>query len=226
MTTTGADKPATRVWDLPTRLFHWLLVLSFTAAYVTAQLGPTWMSWHFRAGYLLAALLLFRLVWGVVGSDSARFSHFLRGPRTVITYLRAPRTVAASPGHNPAGGWMVVLMLVTLAVISVTGFFADDLILFSGPLAACVSSDAVDANTRLHLLASNVALGLIGLHLLAIGLYVFWRRQPLIRAMVTGRRSTTPGQNPPRFVRPMWALAIFLVCCLVFWGLATRSICV
>jgi cytochrome b len=225
MTTTDGVNRVIMVWDLPTRLFHWLLVLSFVAAYVTAQLGPAWMDWHFRAGYLLAALLLFRLAWGVVGSDSARFRQFLRGPRSVYQYLRGDEAGIPHPGHNPAGGWMVVIMLITLTVISVTGFFADDLILFSGTLAACVSGDVVDTSTRLHLQASNVALGLIALHLLAIGFYAFWRRRPLISAMVTGQRPAAQPNHLLRFVHPVWALVIFSACAAGCWMLAVWSIC-
>lgn len=213
------------IWDLPTRLFHWLLALSFIAAYVTATLGPAWMDWHFRAGYLLAALLLFRLVWGLIGSDSARFRTFLRGPRQAIAYWRGGSASAPYAGHNPAGGWMVLVMLITLALISVTGFFADDLILFSGPLAACVSGDAVDRHTRIHLLASNLALGLIALHLLAIAYYQWRRRQPLFRAMVTGRNPTLSRASPLRFINPTWALAVFLLACAAMWALDRITIC-
>lgn len=223
MTTTDGADQATRVWDLPTRLFHWLLVLSFVAAYVTAQLGPAWMDWHFRAGYLLATLLLFRLVWGVVGSDSARFSQFLRGPRSVYRYLRGHGIDTPHFGHNPAGGWMVVIMLVTLMVISVSGFFADDLILFSGPLAACVPVEARDLHSRFHVLASYLALVLIGLHLLAIAVYTFGLRQPLVTAMITGRRCGAPAA--PGFTSSWVAVLAMTLASAVIWALATQPWC-
>lgn len=213
------------IWDLPIRLFHWLLALSFLAAYVTAKLGAEWMDWHFRAGYLMAGLLLFRLAWGLFGSETARFAHFVRGPRAVIGYLRGGLAPHARVGHNPAGGWMVLALLVTLAGISVSGFFADDLILFSGPLAACVSSEATDASTRVHLLATNVALGLIGLHLLAIAFYTLRLHQPLVRAMVTGRHSAYGSADPPRRVAIRWALMIAAVSAALTWSVATAPLC-
>ncbi|MGQ0697269.1 MAG: cytochrome b/b6 domain-containing protein [Panacagrimonas sp.] len=215
------------IWDLPTRIFHWLLALSFAVAYLSAKLGPAWMYWHLRAGYLMAALLLFRLVWGLCGSQTARFGTFLKGPRAVVAYLRdvASRTPIPHVGHNPSGGWMVVTMLATLASVGITGFFADDLVVFSGPLAACVSSEAAEGSARYHVLASNIALALVGLHLVAIGLYSWVLGQDLIRPM-TGYRSRKAIARPSiRFVGNGVALIVFSLAALVIWVLAYAGLC-
>ena len=124
------------VWDLPTRVFHWWLTLSLVASWITAEAGFEWTQWHIYLGYCALGLVLFRLMWGVVGTRHARFGSFLRGPFQVIRYARTlPEASApAYAGHNPLGGWMVILLLLLVAVQAVTGLFISDDVFFAGAL--------------------------------------------------------------------------------------------
>jgi len=131
-----------RVWDAPVRLFHWALAALAVFSFVSGKLGGAWLDWHMRSGYAILTLLLFRLAWGVVGSHTARFASFVRGPASVRTYLRE-RGARGMPGHNPLGGWSVVAMLASLLVQAASGLFADDEIATRGPLAVKVSNAMV-----------------------------------------------------------------------------------
>lgn len=179
----------TRVWDLPLRLFHWLLVICIVGSFVTANVGGFWMDYHFVFGYTILALLLFRLIWGVVGPTTARFSTFVRGPSAVLAYLQQkPRTLVH--GHNPLGAISVIAMLLALLVQVGTGLFATDGILSEGPLAIYVSSATSDTLTGIHQINKIIILVLVVLHLVAIAWYALVRRQPLVRAMITGNVKT------------------------------------
>ena len=169
------------VWDWPLRLFHWLLVIAVVAAYLTQYFGV--MEWHQRIGLTILGLIVFRLVWGFVGTRHARFADFLRGPKTVLTYLRGDwRGV----GHNPIGGWSVLLLLLVPLMMATSGLFANDDIAFSGLLSGWVDKSMSDQLTSLHFLGFNLLLGLIGLHLAAIVFYRLKRRIDLIKPMLTG----------------------------------------
>ena len=208
-----------RVWDLPTRLFHWALVALVVASFVTGKLGE--LDWHFRSGCAVLALLLFRLVWGLVGSDTARFSQFLRGPGAVWRYVRGGGS-AASVGHNPLGGWAVAALLLLLCAQVGTGLFADDDISFQGPLAQFVDHHSSRVLTGLHHRSVNVLLALVALHVGAIGFYWVFRRRNLVWPMVTGTDAVAPWVGAPR-MRGVWvAGVVFLVACGVgvwVWGL-------
>jgi cytochrome b len=207
-----------RVWDAPTRLFHWALVALLVASYVTAEFDE--LEWHMRAGYGVLALLLFRVVWGFVGSDTARFSHFVRGPGAALHHLRgffgpAPDVAV---GHNPAGGWAVVAMLLVLCVQVGTGLFADDDISEAGPFAQYVERPARRFLTGLHDQCFNVLLGLAALHVAAIGAYWLVRRHNLVWPMVTGVKRLPPIVAAPRLRRPVVAGVIFVVAaCFAMW---------
>ncbi|MCS6943941.1 MAG: cytochrome b/b6 domain-containing protein [Sutterellaceae bacterium] len=188
--------PRLRVWDLPTRLFHWALALLVVCSVVTAQVGGLWMDWHLRAGYAALALLLFRLLWGVFGSRYARFTQFVRGPSAVLAYLRALRTGGAAPqaGHNPLGALSVLAMLAALLVQAATGLFANDAIATEGPLAKFVSGSTSDFLTRVHKLNQYVLYTLVALHVAAIAFYRVIKREDLLRPMITGDRTGVAGE--------------------------------
>ena len=174
-----------RVWDLPTRLFHWLLVILFGVSWWSAENRA--MEWHVLSGTVLLGLVFFRLIWGLVGGSTARFASFVRRPRRVAAYLRGSETAAL--GHNPLGGYSVIAMLLLLCVQIGTGLFATDIDgLDSGPLAYLVSFDQGRSAAEVHDAAFNVLLTLVGLHVLAIAFYVVIRRRNLVRPMVTGTR--------------------------------------
>lgn len=187
---TGGDAGRRLVWDLPLRLFHWGVVLCVAGAWATAELGVEWFAWHRRFGYALVVLVAFRIAWGFVGPEHARFSSFLRGPKAVAAYLRtlASREPAQTVGHSPLGGVATLAMLALLAVQGITGLFANDAIFNSGPLFGHVTRETSDRLTDLHHANFDALLVLIGLHLVAIAFYAVWKRTDLVGPMITGRK--------------------------------------
>ncbi len=178
-----------RVWDLPTRIFHWLLVLCVIGSVASAKIGGNAMAWHFRFGYTIFALLAFRLVWGLIGGRWSRFSSFIVSPGRLIGYLHraADPRAAHSVGHNPLGGLSVLAMLAILCVQVASGLFADDEIANSGPLVALVSGATSSALTTWHKTWGQwLIFGLIVLHIAAILFYLWRMRQNLITPMITG----------------------------------------
>ena len=183
-------EPTVRVWDLPVRLFHWALVLLVPALWATHE----WklMEVHILLGEIMLGLLLFRLLWGVLGSSTARFSAFVKGPRAVLRYLRGG---ARAFGHNPLGGWSVLAMLLALSVQTGLGLFASDEDgIHAGPLSRHMPDlDSAHALAERHETLFWVIVGLIAVHLLAILWYRLVRRDDLITPMVTGR--ARPGET-------------------------------
>jgi cytochrome b len=178
--------PRVRVWDVPVRLGHWLMVLAVGTSWWTAETGR--MDWHRYAGYSMLALVSFRIYWGFFGSSTARFSQFVRGPRTIGSYLKG-RWVAM-PGHNPLGALSVVVLLALLLTQVVLGLFAVDVDgIESGPLSAHVSFEVGRAAASWHEDLFDVLLGLIGLHVVAVLYYVLYKKESLIAAMLHGRRA-------------------------------------
>jgi cytochrome b len=211
-----------RVWDLPTRLFHWAMVAIVLAQWCSGEWNLLPMEWHFRLGYATLALVLFRIGWGFLGSDSARFSHFVRSPRVVRAYLphlgtRQPEALA---GHNPLGGWAVIALLAALLVQAVSGLFATDDISLYGPLAERVSSATAQALTSLHHSMSNVLVLLIGLHLLAIAWHALFKRENLARAMVSGRKQLAAA-SALRFVGNGRAALLLAGTSALVWAVVT-----
>jgi cytochrome b len=218
--------PRTLVWDLPTRLFHWALVALIALQYASGEFGWLSMEWHFRLGYATLALIVFRVLWGVAGSQTSRFADFVRGPRAVFRYLADSLRgrVAHAPGHNPLGGWSVLLMLASVALQAVTGLFASDDISEDGPLVARVSQATVAWMTRAHHLNRYVLLLLIALHVGAVLLHWLIRNDNLVAPMLRGK-ARFDGARVLRFVSSWRALILVLlsaaaVWALVAWGLA------
>jgi cytochrome b len=175
-----------RVWDVPTRLTHWLFVLLVAFSWWTAETSR--MEWHRWSGYTMLGLVTFRVYWGLAGSSTAKFREFVRGPREVASYLRGGWNVAA--GHNPLGALSVVALLALLAAQVLLGLFAVDVDgIESGPLSTYVSFEAGRVAARWHETVFNVLLGFIALHLVAVIYYVFFRKQALLAAMVHGKRA-------------------------------------
>jgi cytochrome b len=188
-----------RIWDLPTRLFHWLLAVCVAGSLVSVQLGGNAIAWHFRFGYAILALVLFRVIWGWVGPRYARFASFPPDPAAAIASLRgAPHDGA---GHNPLGAFSVYALLAALAFQAASGLFANDSIMWDGPLKNLVSSETSDRITTLHRLNRFVLLGLIGLHLAAIAWHALRLRERLVRPMIDGDRRYPPGAALPQPAR-------------------------
>jgi cytochrome b len=185
-----------RAWDLPTRIFHWSLVLLILGAWLTYEyaeaIGDTTLVWHRIAGLAVLVLVAWRLLWGLVGSSTSRFTGFVRGPGAWISYARGLATGSAQRflGHNPLGAMMVLALLAVVAAQAGFGLFAvDDNDLVGGPLYRLVGGDGNARATALHgSLFDNVLLPLVAIHVLANILYGLLKREPLIRAMITGRK--------------------------------------
>jgi cytochrome b len=177
-----------QVWDLPTRIFHWSVAGLVGLSWYSAHAGH--MRAHLWSGLILLTLLLFRITWGLLGSTTSRFSDFVAGPASVVSYLKALATGRKQlyAGHNPAGGWMVVAMILTLAMQVTTGLFANDGLRFNGPLAILVSTDESDRLTQLHGALFNLLLLFVWLHTVAVLFYLCVRGEDLIRPMVTGKK--------------------------------------
>jgi len=186
--TGAAESAAEGAWDLPTRLFHWALVVLVVFSYATGKIGGAWMEWHMRSGYAILALLGFRLAWGFMGPAHARFASFLRGPSTAAAYVRALRggERRRTPGHNPLGGWMVMLMLALLLLQAGTGLFSNDESAHEGPLAAKVSNAVVDRMSALHGINQGVIVTAVVIHILAVAFYEWRLRMNIVRPMLVG----------------------------------------
>jgi cytochrome b len=190
------------VWDLPVRLFHWLLAALIAFSWWSVEYDHT--SWHIWSGCAILTLLIFRLLWGFVGSSTARFTSFIRGRRAVVDYLRGKWT---GTGHTPLGALSVVALLLAVSIQVGLGLFSEDEDgIVMGPLAKLVSSDASDKVRDIHALWFYVVLGLIVLHVLAILYYRLFRGKKLTKPMITGRAELAPGTQPMRAGR--WWVAV------------------
>jgi len=197
-----------RVWDAPVRLFHWGIVALFGLSWLSESRG--WMQVHFASGYALLAALLFRIAWGFAGSESARFARFLRHPVAGLRQLsrlhhREPDTEVT---HNAAGGWMVLLILLLLAIQIATGLSANDDISVEGPLAKYVGKETSDWLTHVHWVNFQIIEAVVLLHLLMLAAYAIVKRHDLVRPMITGTKHLPPAIRAPRMVGARRALAL------------------
>lgn len=187
------------VWDLPVRLFHWALVLLLISQIVTASIGGNAMEYHKLGGYTILTLVLFRIVWGFAGGRHARFADFVRGPKAAIAYARRllRGEHPAYLGHNPLGAWSVVVMLLSLLVQTVTGLFADDEIMTTGPLEKYVSDDTSSLLTAIHEINAGVLAVLVTVHVAAVLYYLLRWKENLTGPMINGRKSWSEDSAPP-----------------------------
>ena len=185
------SEPAVRrVWDLPVRVVHWLLVIGIAGSYVTHRLGVTYFKFHLWFGYLVVVLAAFRILWGFVGTRHARFTSFLRGPRATAAYLLAMIRGEATPtpGHNPAGGWMVILLLLFLLAQGITGLFSNDEIFNTGPLYGYISDGLSLRLTSWHRRMFDWVLIAVVLHVLAVIGHRVLAGHDLVGPMISGRK--------------------------------------
>lgn len=211
-------KPPVHVWDIPTRLFHWSVVLLLCTSWFSADQG--YMRIHLVSGLTLLALLLFRIAWGLVGSTTARFSNFLHPPRRVASYLKslAGGERIFHAGHNPAGGLMVLALIAVLLAQVATGLLANDGVQFHGPLALLVSEDVSIQLTRIHGLIFDLILILVWCHVVAVGFYLLVKGDNLVWPMITGKKS--PAQLPAELNIVFTRLYIALLLLAVSAGVA------
>jgi cytochrome b len=206
------------VWDLPTRMFHWLLVVLGVFSFVTGKIGGNAMQYHEWSGVAILILLVFRITWGFVGSRASRFSDFVRGPVAVWRYAMSliRGTSARYFGHNPLGGWSVLAMLLVLALQAGTGLFANDDIMTDGPLSLWVSKQASDRLTGLHKFNRYTLTVLVAIHFLAVMFHLFVKHENLIKPMISGIKHWQGRQTVSRPASNwMAALIAVLAGCLV-----------
>jgi len=210
-----------QVWDLPVRVFHWLLVAMLVFQYVTYQASK--MTWHMYGGYVIIALVVFRIIWGLVGSTNARFWNFLYGPGAMLAYVKTlpSRQASRFAGHNPLGGWSVLLMLALLVVQGVTGLYANDDAMLEGPLVRLVSKEMSDTLTTIHRYNIYVLLAVAAVHVLAVLYYLSYKSENLVKAMFTGRKEVAPGQTAGRIAGTGLALVVMAVSAVAVYLLVT-----
>jgi cytochrome b len=204
-----ADSKTVLVWDAPVRIFHWLLALSFAGAYFTAE-SERWRLVHVSMGYTLAGLVVFRLLWGLLGTRHARFANFVRGPQAVTRYLKSllSRQPEHHTGHNPAGALAIVGLLSLALLVAATGWSAyNDL--------------GGEWLNEFHEGVANTMLILVGVHIAGVIVSSWMHRDKLVRAMFTGRK---PGQASEGIRSAWWSVSVLLLACVLgFWYLVWQS---
>lgn len=210
-----------RIWDLPTRLFHWALFVCVIGLLITGNVGGVWMNWHFRFGYCVMTLIMFRIVWGFGGGKWSRFASFIYSPKSLLDYLSGKTKPEHSAGHSPLGALSVFGLLAFLALQIGTGLISDDEITHAGPLTRFVKNATVSLATWWHKEVGNkVIVAMIVLHIVAILIYLFKKKQNLILPMIQGDKQMaqaveaskdTPGSR-------VTALVILAICgAFVYW---------
>jgi len=224
---TNENNSRIRVWDLPVRLFHWTLVILIATSYFSGRAGGDWMKLHFWSGYAILTLLLFRIVWGFIGSTTARFSDFVKGPSAAFRHI-AELAGADRPreaGHNPLGGAMVLVLILAVLAQVVAGLFSADTDtgVVTGPLSGLVADKWIERATAFHTFWVNALLLLVGLHVLAAIVYLVWKRQNLIGAMIHGYKPiddvVLSGQPAPRlhFASAKLAISLLMACAAIVY---------
>ena len=214
----GSNPKEILVWDWPTRAFHWSLALTFLGSWITAEAGLEWASTHMFLGYMMLSLLLFRILWGFVGTRHAKFSSFLVSPRVFFSSLQNlfSRRSEDHIGHGPSGGWATVLIISVLLVQAISGLFISDDIFNDGPYHGSVSEGVASFMANMHHLNFNLILCLVALHLSAIGWFQFGKNQALTKAMLLGK-TKGPAVLGIKSSQTLKALSIFSVCASIIW---------
>ena len=202
----AVKKQSVLVWDMPVRVFHWLLAISFAGAWLTSE-SEYFQIVHYALGYSACVLVLFRLIWGFVGSKYARFAEFIKGPTEVTDHLKSIGSVTAPHhiGHNPAGGWVMLALMGLILLMGLSGYWI-------------VKEFFADWMSELHEVLAIVALALVVIHVVAALAMSFFQRENLVRSMVTGHKQGAVDQSiqyPMYFVgvglAMVWAYAFYLV---------------
>ena len=208
------------IWDVSIRCFHWLLVFSVSGSFVSVKAGM--LDWHQRFGFLTIGLLVFRVLWGIWGGETARFVSFIRGPKAVwahVKELRKPGPLPfESPGHNPAGAVFIVLVLFVLLIQGGLGLFTNDGILFQAPLARLVSEPMSEQITAIHHKIGKLLIVMVLIHIGAVVFYWLFKKRNLITPMITGSMRLKPGES----VKPVWTVSPWRA--VLAWGVAVFAV--
>lgn len=204
------------VWDFPTRLFHWALVLCLAGSWITAEAGYDYMQYHLYCGYTALGLILFRVLWGVVGTTYARFAQFVKSPLKAAAHLGEFISARPdhAPGHSPIGGWATLVLLSLVLVQAGSGMFVSDDIFWMGPYNAVVSSDTAGTLAYIHHINFNILQGAVVLHLTAILWYRLRKGQNLVSAMLNGQQT---------LANPIEPLSPYLSRALIFIGISIAA---
>ena len=211
-------KNKTLIWDVPVRLFHWLLVIAIGYCWYSVEILED-MDHHFIAGYCVLTLIIFRIVWGFIGTKHARFKAFMYSPKTIFTYActllsKKPKSqdTPAYVGHNPLGALSVFALLFVVALQAITGLFSDDEYYTFGPLNDYISRSLASLMTEIHYTNFNIILGFVGLHICAILFYVLFKKENLITAMFTGKKSIDQPALAIKHSMLIRAVTLLIVC--------------
>ena len=209
------------VWDVPVRLFHFLLIFLIGFSYWTGTQGGIYLEYHFLSGYCILTLVLFRIFWGFFGSSTALFRSFVKTPRIAFMFLRQLRrgTAPSYTTHNPAGGYMVVTLLVVILFQTVTGLFSDDQIFNAGPLRNFVPAETAGLLTDWHQINFDILLFLIVIHVLAVFWHEWFLGERLVLSMITGRKDKTKGSEQLCFAPYSRLLIALILSIVIFWAL-------
>ena len=199
----------TKAWDLSVRIFHWLLVAAIAFCWASAEIGGNLMDWHTKSGYLVAGLVVFRILWGFFGSWTARFVNFVRHPKFVLGYVKGTENQHYVT-HNPLGSYAVLGLLTLVGIQVGTGLFANDDIFIEGPFAYLISYDLSLQLTEIHQGVFNALLGLVALHVGAVIYHQRFKGEKLVQSMIHGRK-----QVPETEARPLVIPKIALILCLI-----------
>lgn len=211
-----------RIWDLPTRVFHWLLVGCIVGLLITGNVGGWWMDWHFRLGYAVLCLLVFRVIWGFVGGYWSRFAAFIYSPSALLQYLRGRSPLLHRVGHNPLGALSVWTLLVLLCVQVLSGLLSDDQVFYRGPWAEWAPAALIDVASAYHKAVGKLlVVAWVVLHLLALLFYKVVKREALVLAMVRGDKSlaTAVPASADHAAQRRRAVVVLVVSALITTGL-------
>ena len=208
-----------KVWDLPTRLFHWSLVASVIFMFVSAKMGGSWLQWHLRCGLFLLALILFRIVWGFVGSDTARFTQFVKSPKHIIRYIKGEITENEQPGHNPLGALMVLALIFGVLFQVLTGLFSPDenSYMYDGFLYK-LAGDNASKIRGIHLMFANILMILAIIHFVVVLFYRVVKRHNLITPMITGNKYLNDPVPQLKFASIFKVLIILMITAAVAYS--------
>lgn len=181
------------IWDIYTRIFHWLLVVCIGLQWLTADLGGDWLQWHARIGYVTLALIVFRIIWGIAGTTYARFISFLPRPKAIKEHLQGKKTVYLS--HNPVGAIMVFALILIILAQGISGLFTTDDIFFDGPLRGLLGSEWQQLADSIHHESFSLLKVLVALHIAAAFYYLWVKKQNLIVPMITGYKRTGKDES-------------------------------
>ena len=213
-----------KVWDGWVRMNHWLILVLMLVSFGTAKAHR--MDWHMLSGYAILTLLIFRVLWGLVGSDTARFASFVASPFAALRQLAklGRREPDREVTHNAAGGWMVLLLLALLLLQAMTGLFSYDQIFTRGPLARRAPEWVVDLASSIHLLNFYWLLGAIVLHVVAVGVYFVVKDHDLLGPMIHGEKKLPADVPAPSMASPARGMALLLLSAAIVWGITQLRI--